>query len=109
MMALALKNNGVMTELHVFPRGSHGLSLSNEDWAEGRFGEPYPMEQLVCIARAAEERKLDVSPEGKAFLNRLLHPESAGSASGSTHAAVKEVSVWPELADRWIRNSCLNL
>ncbi len=107
LMALALKNSGVMTELHVFPRGFHGLSLSNEDWEMGRFGEPYPMEQLVCIAKAAEEHRIEISPEAMAFLNRMLHPETDRPASGPTHFAVKEVSVWPELADRWIRESCL--
>ena len=106
LMAMALKKAGVSFEHHVFPRGIHGLSLSNQDWAERRFGEPYCMEQLACMAQAVQEGKTEASPEKMQFLNYLLHPESVDTTGFPALQPVPEVSVWPELADRWMRENC---
>ena len=107
LMAMALKKAGIPMEHHVFPRGSHGLSLSNEDWAERRFGDPYSMEQMFCIAKAAEDKKITAAPEKLGMLHFFLHPDEETSAAMPKLQPVEEAAVWPELADRWIRNSCL--
>lgn len=106
LMAMALKKAGVSFEHHVFPKGIHGLSLSNEDWAERRYGEPYCMEQLACMAQAVQEGKTEASPEKMQFLNFMLHPESVDTAGFPAPQAVPEVSVWPGLADCWMRENC---
>ena len=106
LMAMALKKQGIPFEYHVFPKGIHGLSLANEDWAAGRFGEPYPLEQLQGIAKAAEAGQVTVPAEAMGFMNYLLHPETAAQFFPPNHP-VKEVSVWPDLADTWIRENCL--
>lgn len=107
LMAMALKKAGVSFEHHVFPQGRHGLSLSNADWAAGRFGEPYSMEQLVCLVKAGEEGKVAVPPEARGVLNFILHPETAPSDLAQSYQPVRQVAVWPELADQWIRDNCL--
>lgn len=108
LMALALKKAGVLMEHHVFPTGIHGLSLSNRDWAEKSFEANYPLEQMICIAKAAEDKKVTPAPEKVGMLNYLLHPDEADFASMPKPQPVEEVAVWPELADRWIRKHCLN-
>lgn len=106
LMAMALKKAGIPFEHHVFPKGMHGLSLANEDWADGCFGEPYTMEQIVCLARVAEDGVIQVPPEALGFLNFFAHPETADPASFSPGKPLLEVSVWPDLADRWMRLNC---
>ena len=107
LMAMALKKAGVSFEHHVFPDGRHGLSLSNEDWAEGRFGEPYPMEQIACLAKAAEEGKVTVPSEALGMLNFFLHPETVPANALPSNQPVRQVAVWPELADQWIRETVI--
>ena len=107
LMAMALKKAGVPFEHHVFPEGRHGLSLSNEDWAAGRFGEPYPLEQIVCLAKAVEEGKVDIPSESLGILNYFLHPETAPADAIPSNQAVRQAAVWPELADQWICENCL--
>ncbi len=105
LMAMALKKAGIPFEHHVFPRGIHGLSLANEDWAEGRFGEPYPMEQMMCIGAALKNGEIEVPPEKLGFLNFFIHPESADRSAFPAQHPVKEVAVWPDLADAWMRDT----
>ena len=107
LMAMALKKAGVPMEHHVFPRGIHGLSLSNREWAENGFKAIYPMEQMFCIAKVLEDKKITASPEKTGMLNFFLHPDEKALASMPKPRPVEEVAAWPELADRWIRNSCL--
>lgn len=107
LMAMALKKAGVPMEHHVFPRGHHGLSLSNRDWAEQRYGDPYPMEQMSCIAQAAEKKEVSAAPEKLRMLDFFLHPDDKVSAAMPKLQPVEEAAAWPELADRWIRNCCL--
>jgi len=103
LMAMALKKAGVPFEHHVFPEGMHGLSLANEDWAAGRFGDPYPAEQTACIAAAGEAGEITVPPEVLNYLRFFTDPEIRRSPSFPSFAPVEEVAVWPELADRWMR------
>ena len=106
LMAMALKNAGVPFEHHVFPKGMHGLSLANEDWAGGRFGEPYVMEQIMGIADAAKKGEIEVPPEALGFLDFFSHPEAADLSSFPANSPVKEVAVWPDLADIWMQENC---
>ena len=106
LMAMALKKAGVPFAHHVFPRGIHGLSLANEDWVEGRFGEPYCMEQMMGIARAYQNGEIDVPKEALEFLNFFTRAEASATASFPTAHPVPEVSVWPDLADQWMRENC---
>ena len=105
LMAMAMKQQGIPFELHIFPKGDHGLSLSDEDWAQGRNQNPYPNEQMACLAKAAEEGKLTVPPEHAVWMRAVLHPEDAPAMPHGK--PIPEVAVWPDLADRWIRENCL--
>lgn len=102
LMAKALKEKGIPFAHHVFPAGKHGLSLSNDDWANNRLGEPYTMEQMFFTAEAVNSGKAEASPEQLGILNFFMHPELADSSAFPANQAVREVSVWPELADAWM-------
>ena len=106
LMAEALLKAGVSFEHHVFPRGPHGLSVSNDAWERADFGEPYPMEQLYRLADAVRDGRAQVSPEVRAGLEMFAHPDPE-RASAWVHKALPEVAVWPELADRWMRGPML--
>lgn len=106
LMAMALKQAGVPFEHHVFPKGRHGLSLANEDWANGRFGEPYVMEQMMGIAEAAKNGEIEAPQEAMGFLNFFIHPEAVDTTSFPAGVPVKEVAVWPDLADVWMKENC---
>ena len=108
LMAMAMKKAGIPAEHHVFPRGIHGLSLSNREWAENGFKADYPMEQMFCIAKAVEDGKVTAAPEKLDMLNFFLHPDKEAFAAMPKPQPVEEAAVWPELADRWIRKHCLN-
>ena len=108
LMAKALKDAGIPFEYHLFPRGAHGLSLSDEVWETGDLGEPYTMEQTLNIIHAVKSGALPLPDEAKEQLLAAFaymdpenyDPDSPRPASGT---AVKEVAVWPELAVSWMK------
>lgn len=57
LLALALKKNNVPFELHVYPRGPHGLALANEDTFSGWNGmiQVPPQQWVDLAARWAKE------------------------------------------------------
>ncbi len=99
LYAGALRRAGVPHAHHIFPRGHHGLSVANQAWAEGRFGEPYPMEQIVAMARAAREGVLPLPEEIKAPLTAMAE----GNQPAWNEKVYPDVSVWPALADRFLQ------
>ena len=103
LMAMALRKAGVPFAHHVFPAGMHGLSLADADWAAGRFGEPYCMEQMMGIAAAWKNGEIEVPEQARPFLNVFAHPDTAAERSFPMGKPVPEVAVWPELADAWMR------
>ena len=97
LFAEACRKQGVLHAHHVFSEGRHGLSLADEDWANGRFGEPYPLEQVFLLQKAVQEGNLQVPEESKEMLNMF-------SMDGFPAAEPNpEVSVWPGMAVQWLR------
>jgi acetyl esterase/lipase len=100
LYANALKEKGVLFAHHVFSHGQHGLSLADEDWAAGRFGEPYTLEQMNKTMEAIQSGALQLPPEVMAAL----------SAAGGDNpleqewnaVPVPEATVWPDLANAFL-------
>ncbi|MCC8045577.1 MAG: alpha/beta hydrolase [Clostridiales bacterium] len=111
LMASALQKAGVPFEYHLFPKGPHGLSLSNEEWATGKLGKLYTMQQIVKITDAIKNDLLPVPEEAKKQLLTMfgsldtMAENSSGIPMDPSTTAVKEVSVWPELAITWLEES----
>ena len=102
LYAEALKEKGVPYEHVTFPEGPHGLSIPNDDWVNGRFGEPYTLEQTFALVGAIKSGKLDVPQE---VADSLVF--SNDNPDAPKLEPMPEVCVWPELADKVIKS--LNL
>ena len=99
LFADALRKAGVPFAHHVFSHGQHGLSLSNEVWASGSFGEPYTMDQTMRVIHRVRSGEI---PLPEPVRSELLDMFSGEVPAPGTPVA--EVSVWPELADAFLRS-----
>ncbi len=100
LFAAALRKNGVTYAMHIFSQGHHGLSLANEDWAEGRGCEPYTLAQTKRVIQALREGRFPMTEEAKMAMN-FADTEEQGSRP-KDHP-VPEVTAWPGLAWDWLR------
>jgi acetyl esterase/lipase len=108
LFAEACKNNAVPYELHIFASGRHGMSLANEEWAEGEYTGLYSMEQFFGALQHLNDRGLELPhpfsqlgemPAGtdmkELFLQRIQKYRGSDRPN-------KCISVWPALADNWL-------
>lgn len=108
LFAKACKNAENPFAYHVFSHGQHGLSLANEDWASGKFGEPYTMEQTMSIIAYFQANNIPV-PEQLKGLIQMTSASNMEEVSEESKAALDamkandEVAFWPELADTWLQ------
>lgn len=99
MYVRACREKGVPCAFHMFTKGIHGLSLADDDWANGVHMSPYTEEQLVCVMRKVKSGEAAV-PERV----RAEWEEQEKRHAGHVRAPEPEVAVWPELADAFIKN-----
>ncbi len=96
-----LRKHNVKSGLHIYSNGGHGLSLSNEKWEQGEFGEPYLFEQTVNVINAVRNDIILLEPDKKAtFLEQHKVFEQNGELWD--RKAVKEVASWINLAFDWL-------
>ena len=100
LYAEALKKKGITHAHHVFSEGWHGLSVSNEDWAAGNHGEPYSAEQSFALVKAMKEGLIEEPENGADSLLDFLKPLPEGIKIDP----VAEVSIWPDLADGFLKS-----
>lgn len=103
LLVNACRKKGVPCSFHMFTAGAHGLSLADNDWANGVHVNPYTMEQTMKIAEKVMSGEFSVPEEVMAVLTQM----QAGQLDGPIGIPNQEVSVWPELADAFLRR--LNL
>ena len=106
LFAAACKEKGVPFEHHVFAEGRHGLSLSNEDWEEGRFGVWYTAKQMYCLVDAIRAGKIDVDVETRNRLEtQCTYPaDKQPEKRDPGRKGNKAVQIWPELAHSWLKS-----
>lgn len=106
LMANALRAAGVPVEHHVFSHGQHGLSLADDVWASGDYGEPYTMEQMFGLVAAVKSGEVELPPEKQETYAMFTSfgSEDEGAAP-MEFVPNEEVKVWPGLADAWIRRT----
>lgn len=108
LFAEACKANKVPYAHHVFSKGKHGLSLANEDWASGNFRGQYTMEQIKCLLEAAEKRRLPLPKEATEQIKRIFgiseNIKKKPQDTPRIGEPSEEVSVWPLLADMWLKS-----
>ncbi|WP_081846660.1 GNAT family N-acetyltransferase [Butyrivibrio sp. AE3004] len=96
----ALTKAKINHAMHIFSSGHHGLSLGDEDWAKHRFGIPYTYEQTFKTVDAVKKGIVDVPDEKKEELIR-----DYAEAKYFPDVTYPEISLWPDLANAWIRNT----
>ncbi len=98
LFAAALKENGVVFEHHVFPRGHHGISLADEKWAANDVGDPYTTEQTVNTIAAVKSGAVEATEEMKAMVDMF----SQEGENRPKEEPVPEATIWPLLAKNFL-------
>ena len=99
----ALRRNGVPRALHIFSNGRHGLSLANREWAEYRQNGSFTYEQVNRFTRMALEGRIELSNETKKDL--VTNSHFGTGVLTRDDQPVPEVTIWPQLADMFIRHT----
>lgn len=104
LFAESCREKGVAYEQHIFTRGDHGLSLANHEWASGKFGGFYTLQQNMNIIEEGKKGKLQVPVELiKMFEPFLKTGENVNPFNQNENKADEAVAMWPILADLWLR------
>jgi acetyl esterase/lipase len=97
MFARALKEHQIPFALLLFSHGPHGLSVADDDWAHGRFPND-TFDQLTAVREHLRQEKMTAkNRQSLTYLDGVIRKDR------SHREAVKEVSVWPDLALSFIR------
>lgn len=99
----ACREKGVPCAFHMFSYGRHGLSLANEDWANGVHMNLYTTEQMGNVLRKVRAGELPMSES----LQRELDKEKRKQEGADVRVPNPEAAVWPELADAFLRTTFL--
>lgn len=109
LMAAALHKQGIPYAHHVFSNGKHGLSLANEAWAKGEYGDTDTMEQINRMIECIKQGTLDIpGPEKQQILDSFDYDEEKGKEMLKANIPNEEAAIWPMLADMWLK-SVLNV
>jgi len=100
LFAEACKKHNVPYAYHVFSEGQHGLSLADEKWASGEYGEPYTMEQSFAVIEAVKNGSLPMPEDAK---RELMAQFDFVKKQDIEIKANKEVEIWPKLAEYWLQ------
>ncbi|MGI6057595.1 MAG: alpha/beta hydrolase [Bilifractor sp.] len=106
LMAEALRGQGIPYAHHVFSSGKHGLSLANEAWARGEYGDTDTMEQIhrmvECIIRKGDLKIPEL--QKKQILADFACNEERDREMLKANIPNEEAAVWPVLADTWLKS-----
>ena len=104
LMAEAFHRQGIPYAHHVFSGGKHGLSLANEAWAKGGYGDTDTMEQTNRTLRCIRQGSLEISePEKQQLLDAYEYDEEKENERRKGNIPNEEAAVWPVLADVWMK------
>lgn len=92
---------------YAFPSGWHGLSVCNEAWRKGDFGEPYTMEQVERAVAAVREGRGVRVPDArqKELMEQFpeppkpLDPDNTDGASDQAQQEAPAAPAWPEMPE----------
>ncbi|MBO4459256.1 MAG: alpha/beta hydrolase [Clostridiales bacterium] len=106
MFAAALRNAGVPYAYYAFPAGWHGLSVLNDAFKKGDFGEPYTMDQVMRAVAAVKAGKgINVSEERRQELIEQFPDDQSDPFVPPEDFEVPDfpdVAKWPDLAMTWL-------
>lgn len=102
LFAQACQAQGVPYAHHVFTKGQHGLSLADEDWLAGRYGETYSTAQVAALRDRVQAGQVPgVEPD--AMDGYFMPPEDQGPAyRAKLEQDCRQARVWAQLAAAWL-------
>ena len=104
LMAEALRKEKIPYALHVFTDGAHGLSVATDDWADGKYQDPYTMAQTMKLIEGVKDGTIEAAEERKQEFLQIFDPEQREQSSDAYRPQPNpEAAVWPALADQWLR------
>lgn len=105
-MAMACQAHQIPYEMHIFPEGPHGYSLANEEWAAGKYGDDYCMEQFFLMMQYFIDHEMEPpAPFNTMHLPKGTDYREVFRSSPKDYLNTKanpHVAIWPELAQRWL-------
>ncbi len=110
---IACKNNNVPVEMHIYPKGWHGLSVANEQWAKNEVGDSfYTFEQNMQDVRYMLDNMPDKIPEAYNEVKNLKLEQFAanffnvGKQNSDENNCMpefdKSISNWPVLCTQFL-------
>lgn len=105
LYAQALRDAGVPFACHIFSSGTHGLSVADDDWGNGRIGGYYTYEQIEMVLSAVfrGDARTGLKGQETAAAAELLQAELNKDRTHNQFRINPEVQVWPQLADTFLR------
>lgn len=96
-----LRREKIPVGYHLFSSGDHGMSLANETWAKGLFGEDYTHEQTNRLMAAIRAGEISLSEEDKKEYEAFCEYEKEHSKwiEGTKNS---EVEQWFDMAVMWL-------
>ena len=105
LMADALMKEKIPFAHHVFSDGKHGLSLANEAWANGEYGQTDTLEQIHMAIAEIKKGAVTVPEQVKQqLLDSYECDEKTAAERLKQNIPNKEAAIWPVLADTWVRS-----
>lgn len=89
--------------MHIYSQGGHGLSLSNDVWANGKYGEPYTLQQTFNIIEAIKKDILPLEANVKEMLLKQFEMFE-GNGEQEKREPIKEVEGWVNLVHGFLNN-----
>ena len=100
MFSKALRDASVPYAYYAFPAGWHGLSVLNDAFKRGEFGEPYTMEQVMKAVAACKAGKGVRVPEYRIGELKAQFPDDPDDVVQPEFPKPEfdDISAWPNLA-----------
>lgn len=102
LFAQACLEKGVTFAHHVFPFGSHGLSVADEKWSNREYGVPYTREQSERVLEQIKKGDLHLPADREEHVRNDCN-ENGVQDREERRPPMKDVAVWPDLANTWIK------
>lgn len=104
LFAESLKKHNILFSFMMFSTGKHGLSTADEIWQSCKYREAYVDEQRLLARDIVLENKDNLSDEyRKKFLEETDPLNENPETLSLTKEVNKEVVVWPNMANTWLK------
>ena len=101
LLVQALQTHQIPYAYHIFSHGQHGLSLANERWASGDFGDPYTLDQPMRVVQAVKDGTYVLTEEEKVGYGYFME-FLEGNPEMEPPKENKECTAWLDMSVDWL-------